>query len=102
MIVLFIIVANAVAVQCIGYDCFLFRKEALLLIPLELVFEFRGFIKIYKRKDKEKWNLLLDLCFAQFVRGLRISRKMVIRFGIAQLAGTLVKGDKLWHSQVCF
>lgn len=54
MIVLFIIVANAVAVQCIGYDCFLFRKEALLLIPLELVFEFRGFIKIYKRKDKEK------------------------------------------------
>jgi hypothetical protein len=27
---------------------------------------------------------------------------MVIRFGIAQLAGTLVKGDKLWHSQVCF
>jgi hypothetical protein len=51
MIVLFIVVANAVAVQCIGYDCLIFNKAALLLLPLELIFEVRGFIKIYKRKE---------------------------------------------------
>lgn len=51
MIVFFLLVANQVAIQCIGYDCFTFPREALLLIPLELVFEVRGFVKIFKRKD---------------------------------------------------
>jgi hypothetical protein len=48
------VIANAVAVQCIGYDCFKFDIFAIALMPLELIFEIRGFIKIYKRKEKKR------------------------------------------------
>lgn len=54
---LVMIVANAIAIQCIGYDCFQFPLAATKIMFLggafELIFEVRGFIKIYKRKDKE-------------------------------------------------
>lgn len=59
MIVLFILVANAVAIQCIGIEyagvsckafSYPFAMDLVKFGILELFFELRGFIKIYKEK----------------------------------------------------
>lgn len=56
MIILFIFIANAIAVQCIGYECFQIPYHSMDLFitagTLELLLEIRGFIKIYRRKGK--------------------------------------------------
>lgn len=58
MVALFILVANAVAVQCLGINCEQFDyKVALHLIEvgtLEIIFEIRGFVKIYVKNNKNK------------------------------------------------
>ncbi len=53
--VLFLMIANAVAIQCIGTNCFPIPYKAMEVLvasgSLELILEIRGFIKIFKRKD---------------------------------------------------
>jgi hypothetical protein len=55
---LILIVAQAVAIQCVGYDCikinYFTAMEVIKLGGLEMIFEVYGFIRIYKKKDKEE------------------------------------------------
>jgi hypothetical protein len=55
MATLILIVAQAVAIQCIGYECsrieYFPTMELIRAGVLELVFEVYGFIKIYRKKE---------------------------------------------------
>jgi hypothetical protein len=56
MIALFILVANQVAIQCLGTDCqhvdYFLASQLIKAGTLELIFEVVGFIRIYVRRDK--------------------------------------------------
>lgn len=53
--VLFMVIANAISVQCIGTNCFQIPNSMMTDLgiagAIELILEIRGFIRIYKRKD---------------------------------------------------
>ena len=55
VVTLILLIANAVAVQCIGYDCMridYFQAVQLAKVgSLELIFEIMGFIRIYRKKE---------------------------------------------------
>lgn len=54
MVTLIILVANAIAVKCIGGNCFQIDYQSALefiaIAGFELALEIRGFIKIFKNK----------------------------------------------------
>lgn len=58
LIALFLVVAQQIAIQCIGVDCqqmsYPVVKQLIEVGTLELIFEVYGFIKIYVRRDKNR------------------------------------------------